>query len=473
MADVLPVDASCEDIDIDEKLKFLDGYVRNALSNGAVPYSPPSSLDNDDDDDSRSNSTSTVKFTPYEKPSLPIAPPAISIVSPSSTTNASVVTPANTPSAGSSTGGSGIQLLNNKGVSQVWGKKMAVPEPSNDTTAAATSNASHAAPTVTSTTAATSPFGIGSVFNNGATTPTSTSASAEPSKPRELTEKEKMAAALFGGVSASKNVGITKRRSSGGTVGITSATVGDVSTKGDDLFGGMTTTATASAAGVTDLFGGMSISTVNAKSPSPVPLDNILDLVFTNDNTVSMNTAPSSNFPEMTMLPNNPPPPVPPVAPVTQSNSISDMFADMSNPLPTTLPVSNGMNASSTPTLMGMSSFDALSNNTGTGAKPLSLTTNEFGIRWGQCPCETKSFVSCPRIRSLDILRTTMPSNYAHVESIPGSNEAIFAALTLTGSHVLIHVKLGLQRGGFDVIIKGTSKDIITNEMNHITSYFI
>jgi len=41
MADVLPVDASCEDINVDEKLGFLQGYVNRALANGALPYNPP------------------------------------------------------------------------------------------------------------------------------------------------------------------------------------------------------------------------------------------------------------------------------------------------------------------------------------------------------------------------------------------------------------------------------------------------
>ena len=69
MTDVLPVDASCEDIEVrfnilnshepenlticmlhmsyfkvDENLPFLDRFVQNALDNGAVPYSPPSYL---------------------------------------------------------------------------------------------------------------------------------------------------------------------------------------------------------------------------------------------------------------------------------------------------------------------------------------------------------------------------------------------------------------------------------------------
>jgi hypothetical protein len=51
MVDALPVDASCEDIEVDERLSFLSGYVQRALSHGAVPYTPPLNVEDDDDDD--------------------------------------------------------------------------------------------------------------------------------------------------------------------------------------------------------------------------------------------------------------------------------------------------------------------------------------------------------------------------------------------------------------------------------------
>lgn len=37
---VLPADASAEDVDVDAALLFLDGFVAQALQNGAAPYIP-------------------------------------------------------------------------------------------------------------------------------------------------------------------------------------------------------------------------------------------------------------------------------------------------------------------------------------------------------------------------------------------------------------------------------------------------
>ena len=45
------MDASCEDIDVDDSLSFLSGYVQSALLAGAAPYAPPAHFVDDDDDD--------------------------------------------------------------------------------------------------------------------------------------------------------------------------------------------------------------------------------------------------------------------------------------------------------------------------------------------------------------------------------------------------------------------------------------
>ena len=41
MQDVLPMDASCEDLEVDASLSFLDTFVSEALAKGASAYKPP------------------------------------------------------------------------------------------------------------------------------------------------------------------------------------------------------------------------------------------------------------------------------------------------------------------------------------------------------------------------------------------------------------------------------------------------
>lgn len=45
MQEVLPLDASCEDLEVDSSLSFLDGFVSEALAKGAAAYKPPHQRD--------------------------------------------------------------------------------------------------------------------------------------------------------------------------------------------------------------------------------------------------------------------------------------------------------------------------------------------------------------------------------------------------------------------------------------------
>jgi len=65
------VDASCEDIDVDENMSFLNTYVDNALAAGAAPYSPPQK--DDDDDDIQNRQQKLLNTTPYATPTTPAA----------------------------------------------------------------------------------------------------------------------------------------------------------------------------------------------------------------------------------------------------------------------------------------------------------------------------------------------------------------------------------------------------------------
>jgi len=76
---VMPLDASCEDIEVDKNLSFLNSYVQQALEKGAAPYIPESersgavSVGNYRTQDQHDTSAHALRFEAYElpKPSLP------------------------------------------------------------------------------------------------------------------------------------------------------------------------------------------------------------------------------------------------------------------------------------------------------------------------------------------------------------------------------------------------------------------
>ncbi|CAL4972480.1 unnamed protein product [Urochloa decumbens] len=78
---VMPADASCEDIEVDRNLSFLNSYVQQALENGAAPYIPESersgviSVGSYRSQEQQEASAHTLRFEAYEmpKPSLALA----------------------------------------------------------------------------------------------------------------------------------------------------------------------------------------------------------------------------------------------------------------------------------------------------------------------------------------------------------------------------------------------------------------
>lgn len=152
----------------------------------------------------------------------------------------------------------------------------------------------------------------------------------------------------------------------------------------------------------------------------------------------------SSTQPQVTTAATAPPP----QAPQTTAKSISDAFADlMMEPGKPDLQSAVEMN----PHVM-----------------PLVIVTAEFGKRWGTTPFEVKHSIPCAPVGgvvSLDHLRRAMPQSYHHVESIPMTQEAIFAAtVTSTGSIVLVHTKVSANKHQCDIVVKSNAQDICTKE---------
>ncbi|CAO1942788.1 unnamed protein product [Urochloa humidicola] len=87
---VMPTDASCEDIEVDRNLSFLNNYVQQALENGAAPYIPESersgviSVGSYRSQEQQEASAHTLRFEAYEmpKPSLALATSQASMSTP-------------------------------------------------------------------------------------------------------------------------------------------------------------------------------------------------------------------------------------------------------------------------------------------------------------------------------------------------------------------------------------------------------
>jgi AP-4 complex subunit epsilon-1 len=218
LGEILPVDASAEDVDVDINLSFLDGFCQNALSEGARPYQKPE--DDDDDDDAYGEGAAAAgsgfKMTPYAKPETPgskmshmmhgvgstgASYSAGGVTLPPGAANHQAVHPTSTQIGAPQSDG---LALNTRGVS-VWGKgglqqKVAPSSPA-AAPAAAPSSRSFDNQSVGSNSQPQNRFG--SAPSSGPPFGSSQSYN-EPPKPVEKTkeqlEKERMAAALFGGI---------------------------------------------------------------------------------------------------------------------------------------------------------------------------------------------------------------------------------------------------------------------------------
>ena len=416
MVEVLPVDASCEDIEVDETLSFLDGFVQQSLAAGAVPYSPPQAVA---DDGEPATKVAGLRMSPYELPTMPVNAPTLGIMSAASSAG-----PVAAPSNGMSVAlpqpmqsSQGNQLLNTRGVGSVWGRKM---DPLTPTPSPAAAAATGAAPTSFPSTPTIGPT------SSALVTPVT------PAGPKVLSEKEKMAAALFGGVATGGGdvKAAPKRRGLGTPVATWGADGSQPAARAPSPMSISTQPAAGSAAGM-DLLDMPAEASAYARPPAP----------------------------ELSILDglegDTPPPPPAPAA------AMADVFAGLTMDAPIVPAALSPLVPSAYPPSPAVSAFF-------TGATPMRLSTAEFGQRWGQCPAELKQSVSCS-VRTLETLRSAVPPAYFHVESIVASAEAIFAA-SQNGGTVLVHVKLLALKHAAEVTVKSASTAACAAELGAISN---
>ncbi|KAJ8426084.1 hypothetical protein Cgig2_002034 [Carnegiea gigantea] len=194
---ILPFDASCEDVEVDKDLSFLNSYVQQSLEKGAQPYIPEDmragipSINNFRSQGHHEQSSHGLRFEAYELPKpVPLSKPTpVSLVP--STELVPVPEPSyareiqQSPSVGSAvdTGSTGIKLRLD-GVQKKWGK------PSCSSTA------------LTSASSSECPINGVSQHDEAGSLSSKTRDSIYHHKKVQVDpEKQKLAASLFGGIS--------------------------------------------------------------------------------------------------------------------------------------------------------------------------------------------------------------------------------------------------------------------------------
>jgi len=510
LGEVLPIDASCEDLmeeDGGGELSFLDGFVQEKLNAGYVPYSPPENYDEDDDYDmpASSNRGTAFNMTPYAKPPTQgqAGAAASRVYNPNSGSASSSTTAApsssgmyppsnNTSSSGGATqlDANGQPVLNLRNAANVWGKQTqtqaqaqapssssANPYASNNSIGSTNTNHPYAPSSSLYGQPQPPPptAGVGIPISE----PSSAASSAVPT--RELSEREKMASALFGGVGGvapSTSAAASRRaRRTNEAAAPPSSNPNTTATSSPAIAPASAPAAAAAVAEVpmVDLldmgaFGDAlppSTTDHNAAAPPPPPVvgDDSLDVLTS----MPIPGAAAAPVPAPSA-----PAPAPVAAVVVEESSSSsiipepapvlDPFADMAGgvedkPLPAFGAPSSLVVAQSSASSSGFK-------HNGDALKPLTMTTPEFGGTWGGCPfTNTASVASCKASNLTQFMKLVSDAGLHPVEAIGATNEGICAgkvgAITL-----LVHGKLTPSSAGammnskVDLTIKATNIDI-------------
>jgi len=419
LPDVFPVDASCEDVEADEKLSCMDSFVAESLAKGAIRYTPPNDVDDDDENETelRAKAKKTAfKMTPYAKPESINKTKLSTNNTGSNGENGMSPSPQkqSAPLQGSLGGG-----LSMGGVAAVWGPSM-VETPQDEqkvqqrreeeAEAEKQYKADIAAAIEASKNEANDGVDIyGRNLNNGGTVDP---AYQSPPKPVELTEKEKMAAALFGGISSTSsssvatNVGVNRNPRK-------------------------TTTQASDSAPV----------------PAPVP----------------------AQVPAPVSVP-VPAAPTPTPAPAAASIDLLDMGFDS----PPSTPSKNNINgtAAALDPFGSMSISDPPSQQAQTGKFssnnqpiiPSNINTASFASSWG-APGGKQFTLSVPKTYALEGLNSKIASfGFAVVETIQATNEMISAG-SVGALSLLLHSKIGTGRVDFIIKIVGGGGDGLGKEI--------
>lgn len=469
LGEILPVDASAEDLDVDINLSFLDGYCQEALSNGARPYSKPEDDDDDDDENYGSHAAATTtafKMTPYAKPDMNVnrshmirgmgsggmaSPPGVTLP-PGSNAGTTAMTPTQTQMMSD-----GLNL-NTRGVN-VWGKKpqasppsappapVAPPRSSFDTAASSSGGFGGASAAASSSTS--NPYGGFGASSSGYGGFGSPAPPPMAQKTPEQLEKERMAAALFGGIVPGAPPpppppapAPTPPRAAPPVAPPVAAPP----------------VAAPAPAPEIDL---LDFGSFDPNPSTAAPAAPALDIFATTPNLADATASAASA-------------PAPASAPPPAVETVSDDEDFAAPPAPAAAPpapaaVPDLMDPFAAEGLLGgvtdapLKSFGLSSSKyeyNGSVMAPMKIVTAQFGQQWGKCPSASPISVTSSKVVSLDqFMKKCEEAGLHPVEAIGATNEGICAGMINGGSMiVLVHGKVTPLGGQskLDVTVKST-----------------
>mmetsp|Transcript_3426 Transcript_3426/g.5283 ORF Transcript_3426/g.5283 Transcript_3426/m.5283 type:complete len:1070 (-) Transcript_3426:374-3583(-) len=454
LGEILPVDASCEDVMVDVNLSFLDGFVHDAVVNGAKEYEKPE--DDDDDeamyDSAKVGGSSAFKMTPYEKPTKPTAGAFGGNMRGMGSGGSGQ---ANAGAAGVSLppgGGANPYASTVSGPSASGGVDPTTGEPqlmlrnvkANVWSKGGVSSAQAPTPPAASAATATPVTGFGSSsagYGSPAPAPSPWAAAQQPAAPVEPVKtaeqlaRERQAAALFGGIISQPTP---------------------------------VPTPAPPAPSVPK-------APVSAPAPAPVPVPapppaplapevDLLDMSAWDAPASTAASAPSLDSDMLTPTPVGlndglvalePEPILPQPEPAAPADTSTLAVDDNADPFSILDGGSDANTPASLPTLLATNSTFEYE---GTKLAPLSITTAQFGPQWGSCTSTSPISVPSTKIDTLAKFMNLCESIGAHlVESIAATNEGICAGMIGGSKIVLIHGKISPTPGGgakVDVMIK-------------------
>ncbi|CAH0489333.1 unnamed protein product [Peronospora farinosa] len=509
MNEVFPEDASCEDIEVDPNLSFLKSFVEKAVAQGAPPYDPPEDSDDEDEGYGRRHNDSDsnrLNFEAYKKPEIPY-PTKLPLADQQDSFGVNKwggnIGHAGMPGLGSSGGPDSIAGIGvaKRGVAKnVWGPT-GLSTPDNTTPVAPAVGAPGvgyppdpynqggqgpyggqagqpsygAQPTYSGQgsygaqppqQALQQEYGSSNNYNSG-------EVSSEDEATGNVDERQILASAIFGGIPGAPALMPGGRR--GGT------NVRSTLTSGRRT-GRPSTRRTTSRS---DQQQPPAAQAPMEQAPPPQQQQPKVEMDLLD---ISFDTPAAPQNPGMFQQP--PPQQQQPMVhadPFGMGPSLGPAtFPEASPPAPSIDPfdmsgLGSSMNVAaelgkSPANSLNMLGGSSSSSNTGVfqyngrQLEPWQITTQDFGSRWGTCPCEKKTKVNPSGIRTLEDFMGRMHLFNVHtVEAIPTTNEAIAACRLINSEHVgLIHVKV--RSGGFVDLTVRTADMNFTDQLLDATA---